>query len=145
LKKLYSVVKVTNEVYKEVVEVGEIKDYQDAHIIRCFLDKEGWNVVNLKPQDYCNSFKESLDTGEIATLSYALKFCDALVLVDEELAREEARKKGIKIKGTVGVLIEAYKKEIICFSCLKSLLKEIGERKDIWISESLCKSVIKQL
>ncbi len=46
------------------------------------------------------------------------------------------------LKGTLGVLIELYQRELISKSQLKECLGEIKKRKDIWISSRLCQKLI---
>ena len=38
---------------------------------------------------------------------------DAILLVDDEEAREVARRQGLRTKGTVGVLVDAFQKRLI--------------------------------
>ena len=50
-----------------------------------------------------------LDVGEMETLSFALEADDALVLIDDAVGRREARRSGLRVKGTLGVIADAYR------------------------------------
>ncbi len=80
--------------------------------------------------------------GEIETIIYASGRGADLVLMDDLPARIEARKRNLKVKGTIGVLYEAYCKDFLDWDSFQSVLQEIISRKDIWIHEELCKEVL---
>jgi predicted nucleic acid-binding protein len=54
-----------------------------------------------------------------------------LLLVDEEQAREAARRQGIRIKGTLGVLVEAFRQKLLDLEELEFLFAQIEQRDDI--------------
>lgn len=68
-----------------------------------------------------------------------------LILIDEEMARDEARIAGVKVKGTIGILMEAYKKGILPVEDLEYTIEQIKVRKDIWISKKLCDEVLEKI
>ncbi|KAF5414309.1 MAG: hypothetical protein C5S48_08850 [Candidatus Methanogaster sp.] len=78
----------------------------------------------------------------------ALQISADYLLVDDFDARQIAEKNLLKmsaattLKGTLGVLIELYQRELISKSQLKECLGEIKNRKDIWISSRLCQKLI---
>jgi len=57
--------------------------------------------------------KENLDKGEAETIALSIEISADLLLMDEKLGRKIAEEKGIKISGTIGVLLKAKKKGII--------------------------------
>ncbi|MFL6236240.1 MAG: DUF3368 domain-containing protein [Thermoanaerobaculia bacterium] len=61
------------------------------------------------------------------------------------MARAEARRLGLQVKGTLGVLVEAFRAGLLSFEETELLLLEIAARPDIWISEQLCHQIIEQL
>lgn len=85
-----------------------------------------------------------LDKGERECIELALEE-KCLVLIDEEMAREEARKVGLRIKGTLGIITMAYRKGIIPRQQAIYLLEEIKHRSDIWISSKLRDEVLESL
>jgi predicted nucleic acid-binding protein len=48
----------------------------------------------------------TLDLGEIEVLALARTLIDPLVLLDDEIARSEARRLNLKISGTLGILVQ---------------------------------------
>jgi len=64
---------------------------------------------------------------------------------NEELGRTVAREQGLKIKGSLGVLIEAYQRKFINVEQLRFHFIQISTRKDIWISSKLCVKLLKNL
>jgi len=78
-------------------------------------------------------------------LALALANANSLALLDDEIARSEARRLGLRVRGTLGILIEGYRREHLSFAQLELLLLEIAARPDIWISARLCQEVLAQL
>jgi len=54
----------------------------------------------------------NLDRGEKESIALALSK-NALLLMDEERGREFAREKKLLVRGSLGILIEAYAKNLI--------------------------------
>jgi len=47
-------------------------------------------------------------------------------------------------KGTLGVIVQAYRSRLLTFHELENAFEAIIEREDIWISEELCRSVLRK-
>jgi predicted nucleic acid-binding protein len=67
------------------------------------------------------------------------------VLLDDETARAEARRLKLRVRGTLGVLTQAYRSKILSFPDVELLLQEIAAGPDIWISARLCEQVLQTL
>jgi predicted nucleic acid-binding protein len=67
------------------------------------------------------------------------------VLIDDELARSEARRLGLAVKGSLGILIEAHRAGLLTLDELELLLMTVAARPDIWISEKLCRQILAEL
>ena len=67
------------------------------------------------------------------------------MLADDEDARTEARRLGLTVRGTIGVLVAAYRRSFLTLSEIELLFSEISARPDIWISAILCARVLKSL
>ena len=65
-----------------------------------------------------------------------------LVLLDDEIARSEARRLNLPLRGTLGILVQAYREQILTLAQTELLIREISARRDIWISEKLCEQVL---
>jgi predicted nucleic acid-binding protein len=64
-----------------------------------------------------------------------------LVLLDDLLAREEAQRLGLEVKGTLGIIVHAYHRGLMTSQEIEIIFQAILEREDIWISESLVRRV----
>lgn len=83
------------------------------------------------------------DTGPL--ISLAINERVDIVLIDELAARMIARKKSLKIKGTLGLLIDSYRKGLITVRQLEFLIETIKIRPDLWISKELCDRVLESI
>lgn len=145
LEELYEQIIIPYEVYQEVVINGLKAGKDDAKTASIFLKNSSKMKIDTKTSIIEDVRDNSvLGAGEKAAISVA-KDENCLLLIDDFNARTVANSLNIKIKGSIGVLVEAFKRSIINQHQLKYLLTEIGERKDIWISERLCNEVIAQL
>jgi predicted nucleic acid-binding protein len=143
---LYGQVEIPRTVYDEAVTQGLALGAADARTIRLFWQAAGWPVVEV-PAAVIATYKPPviLDPGEKEVLALAQTLPDALVLLDDETARAEARRLNLRVRGTLGILAQAYHAEILAFSQVELLIQEIGARPDIWISARLCDQVLQTL
>jgi predicted nucleic acid-binding protein len=86
-----------------------------------------------------------LDPGETEVLALAQTLEDSLVLLDDEVARAEARRLRLHLRGTLGILVHAYHQGLLSFDQVELLIHEIAVRPDIWISARLCEKVLASL
>jgi predicted nucleic acid-binding protein len=83
--------------------------------------------------------------GEKSVIDLFLKLKADLALLDDKLARDSAKKLGVKVKGTLGVIIDAYRKKLLNENDVELLFKEIIFRDDIWIAKGLVNKVWNEL
>ena len=80
-----------------------------------------------------------LDRGEAEVLALAQEVYAGLVIVDERLARQHARRLGLPLTGTLGVLLRAKQAQLI--SGVKPLI--IAMRAGgIWLSDVLVEEAL---
>jgi predicted nucleic acid-binding protein len=146
LLELWKVVHVTAEVYEESVALGHALGAPDALTIRLFWQKHKLPIIGVA-DSVLAAYQPSitLDPGEHSTFAHAMTLKDVLVLVDDEDARTEARRLGIPVRGTLGVLVEAYRRALLSLPEIEFLFNELSARPDIWISAKLCARVLKSL
>jgi predicted nucleic acid-binding protein len=148
LAQLYKTLHVPRAVYQEAVIAGSVQDAPDAAGIRLFLEHHKIPLLDV-PETLLQSYSPDsvLGMGErhVLTLAQSLKGDEILVLLDDEMARAEARRLGLQVKGTLGILVEAFRTGLLSFEEAELLLLEIAARSDIWISEKLCHQIIEQL
>ena len=51
----------------------------------------------------------------------------------------------LNVKGTLGVIIQAYRAGLLRLNDVQSIIGAIMSREDIWISEELCRRVLSKL
>ena len=143
---LWPIVHVTEEVYKEAVAFGQPLGAPDALTIRLFWQKHNLPIIAVS-DNVLTAYQPAikLDPGERATLAYALTLKDVLVLVDDEDARNEARRLRLPVRGTIGVLVDSYRRALLTLAEIELLFNEISARPDIWISANLCNRVLQML
>ena len=87
----------------------------------------------------------TLDPGELEVLALARTVEDPLVLLDDNTARKEARRLGLRVRGTLGVLVQARRADLITLGQTELLIMELSNRPDVWLSSRLCQQVLEQL
>ena len=143
LKELYVRVEFPLSVYRETVSTGIRRGFTDAQILNSFFIQNEWRPVKdiEIPVDLETA---NLDRGEKEAISLALSK-NALLLMDEERGRSFAREKNLLVRGSLGVLIEAYAKKMISEDQLRFYFRQISERNDIWINPALCADLLERL
>ena len=146
LAELYGQVRIPRAVYDEAVTRGLALGMPDAHTIRLFWRAKGWPIIEVAA-DTLTAYKPPviLDSGETEVLALAQTLPDTLVLLDDETARVEARRLTLRVRGTRGVLVQAYLAKTLSFPEVELLFQEIAARPDIWISARLCEQTLQAL
>ncbi|MBD0350202.1 MAG: DUF3368 domain-containing protein [Flavisolibacter sp.] len=84
----------------------------------------------------------ALDKGEASSIALALEKEDCLLIIDELRGRKLAKRLGLTITGTLGVLAQARQNRYI--SALKPLLNKI-KQTDLRLSEQLVQQTLKEV
>ena len=92
-------------------------------------------VMSIADTDLVTMLKASLDSGEAEAIVLAREQNLSIVLLDEKDARKAARKLGLSVLGTVGVLIWAKRAGII--DDLRSQLVALQQQGGFRLSRSL--------
>ena len=123
LKEIFNSITITPEIHHEFGE-----ELPDWIVIKGINDDKRKRILQL-----------DLDDGEASAIALGLENDDSLLLIDERKGRKIASDLGMKIIGTLGVLIKAKELRII-----ESLTEEINKLKkvDFWISEKITKNII---
>ncbi len=146
LRALYGRVHIPRSVYDEVITAGIRQGYEDARRLAFFLRQEEWLPEDVDPAMITADLLQAhLDTGERDTLALATASGKALVLMDETLGREMARDLGLTVRGSLGVLIEAWQQSLISADQLRFYLAEMARRQDIWVSYTLVERLLREL
>ncbi|MEA3308146.1 MAG: DUF3368 domain-containing protein [Chloroflexota bacterium] len=138
LKELYERVHIPQTVYDEVVIAGLRHGHKDAQVLRLFFQSVAWNPEEVDSSTIPDVLRHAgLDVGEHDTLALALSLSPSLVLMDEYAGRQVARRLKLPSRGSLGILIEAYREGIISAEQISFYFTEIVEDQDIWISPQL--------
>ncbi len=111
LQKLFDEVFIPKEVFDEI-SLGKAAGFSGALIIEEAIE-DGWiKIMEIKPDEKLVRFARELDIGEAAVLTLARKMDPGLVLMDDASGRSIAESFGFNVKGTIYVLLKAYRNEL---------------------------------
>ena len=66
-----------------------------------------FNIEDPINKNYQKILEASLDKGEASAIAFAIEQTDCLLIIDDYKGRKYAERLGIKITGTLGVIIDA--------------------------------------
>ena len=132
LKDLYDEIYIPQEVFNEI-EAGKHKKYYLN-----LLTFEWIKIEQIQDRKSISYFLD-LDKGEAEAIVLATESEADLILLDESLGRFHAKHAGLRVTGTIGILVKAKKQGLI--SELKPLILELKD-KGVWLSESLIERII---
>ncbi|MHA1672706.1 MAG: hypothetical protein ACTSYI_03680 [Promethearchaeota archaeon] len=103
------------EVFQEVVVKGKRNGQIDAYLVE---EKLNEGKIEIKEYDMTKikfplMKNKNLHPGELDAIRLALSMPEDVILLDDEEARLVARDLGLKVKGTLGLLIDFKKLKII--------------------------------
>ncbi len=129
------------EIFSETVIPEGV--YNELKIEKTGFILEDWIIVQkITNIDLYRSLYLKLDEGESETIALSLETRPDFTLLDDKEARKEAGSLGIKVIGTVGILLLAKKKGFI-----PSVIEEIRKLEDrinFRLSEDLKQSIIQK-
>ena len=143
---LFGQVQIPRAVYDEVVTQGLVRGAPDALTVRLFWQRQQWPIVDV-PEALLSAYVPPvvLDPGETELLALAQSLADPMLLLDDEVARAEARRLKLRLCGTLGILVRACRKDLLSLDQAELLIREIAARPDIWIAARLCEQVLASL
>ncbi len=129
---LFGEVQIPNAVYEELVSntrfPGESRQIRECAFIKR-VEVTDVQSVNLLRRS------AGLDAGESEAIVLSDSLSVSLLLMDEVKGRQVAMQMGIQIMGTIGMLLTAYKEELLskeeilqCIDILKAAGRHISER-----------------
>jgi len=87
----------------------------------------------------------SLHAGELETMVLAQELEADYVIMDDRLARRKAQSKGLKIIGTIGVLLLAHQQQFISTSQIEDYLTALTQTHKMYISPKILNEVKKSI
>lgn len=139
LKTLFSEILIPSAVYNEIVVKGAGRFGVDE-VAKAVAD--GWmKVENVASNPVVITLKVDLDEGEAEAIALALARHADLLLLDERKAYAKAKALGLKVTGTIGILLLAREKGTAID--LQSDLEQL-RNNGFRISDSLIKKIVEE-
>jgi len=133
-------------VHEEVVTRGLERQQSDAYAIQLAVARHYLTVVQLATTDLSAAIQAlPIHPGEKQAIELALREKPDWLLLDDLLARDHARRMGLKVKGTLGVIVAAYRQRLVNLQEVELIFHAIQNREDIWINDKLIERVWDQL
>lgn len=133
LQQLYSEVVIPTAVQLEIL-AGGISNIGVAELQKC-----PWIQATALQDPGRADLLADLDRGEAEAIALALELKADLLIIDERLARRHARRLGLKLTGTLGVLLEAKRQGFV--PAVKPLVDRLLQG-GIRLSDSLVAQVL---
>lgn len=136
LPKLYGRVIVASGVLEELV-AGSAPE----KVKRWLAEKPNWLEVREPVTPLDEELTNSLDLGESQSIQLASDLGADLLVIDERPGREMALKRGLKVIGTVGILVQAAENDL---ADLENVVSKL-EKTNFYISRSLKEYIREQI
>jgi len=133
LSKMYATVYIPYGVYEEVCIDGDMS----KNALLSFPNFSIQHVTNENAKKY---FKTALHKGRVEVMILADELNADICVIDDKLAREYAKHLGLKITGTLGVLVKAKERGLV--KSVTSLMDAMIQN-EIYISDELYENIKK--
>jgi predicted nucleic acid-binding protein len=131
LSKLYGLVVIPEAVFNELTAAST------PELVRGWIaNKPPWLVIQQAPSLVAGEMEE-IQIGEREAIGLAQAVRSDYVLLDDRRARQRARLRGVKVVGTLGILIKAAEKGLINLNEAIDDLKKTNFRASPELLESL--------
>jgi predicted nucleic acid-binding protein len=141
LKTLYAEIVVPNAVLQEVLVAASSRPgaQETAQAIQ-----DGWIKVQ-KPSNAAlvTSLQATLDSGEAEAIALASELHAALILMDESAGRSVVKRLGMRVVGTLGVLLRA--KQTGALPALKPVLDRLMNQYRFRLSRKLYDDALREV
>ena len=146
LFRLFGQVSIPTNVHREVVTEGGRQGHIDAKRAEIAIRQKQLIVEEVASGDLPSRIASlDLDAGEKEAIYLSMQESGSLILLDDLKAREEAKRLGLTVKGTLGLLVQAYREDLISSAEVNAFMETIITHDDIWISAALCREVFKRI
>ena len=141
LEKLFEEVLIPEAVYRELTTNALFEN--EAKIVKTSSFLKTSSVQNRKSLQLLQAVS-GLDDGESEAIILADELKSDVLIMDERKGRKVAEKLGIKITGTVGVLLQSYSENMISSDEIKTYLDQL-KNSNIRLSESIIQKALEML
>ncbi len=140
--RLYGQITIPFAVYIEVVTRGHDLGAPDAKQTELAIARQQIVVVNIEEREMPESVRiPALARADQQTLHLGLREKADWVLIDDLFARQAAKQLELKVKGTLGVILDAFLKHVLSGNDCDILLQAILRDEEIWIDQNLVRQV----
>jgi len=137
LKDLFGKIYIPEAVYHEVVTEGRGKSGADV------VERANWiKTEPVRNRVLVNYLSTELDHGESEAIVLAMELKADLILLDESEARKIARSLGLNTKGTIGVLLLAWRKGLL--DDIEKVINELVS-KGFWLKETIRTKLLQEI
>jgi len=144
LLRLYDQILIPREVYREVVINGLRLGAPEARVVDFLVHQGSIQVVDVNLPAPLPDWAVPIDAGEVEVIVLGQQCVAGWVLIDNAHARRAAHQAELRPKGTVGVLLAAFRQGHLSLREFELLIENIKERPELWISECLCNLALAQ-
>jgi len=138
LPQLYGVVLIPPQVYQEVVVNGLRLGAPDADAVQFLIQQQQIRVAPITLPANDPLLMRGIDLGEAEAIALARLENADWVLIDNAHARRAAHDANIRCKGTISILLQAFREKRLTLADFELLIHEIKRQPALWISERLC-------
>jgi uncharacterized protein len=138
ISRLYSRVLIPPAVWREVVEES---DGRPGAVEMQRAVAAGWMAQRAaKNETLVIALRQTLDNGAAEAIALATELHPESVLLDDKLARQMARRLGVPVTGTIGVLLRA--KQVGLIVEVRSLITRLQSEGDYYIDPRLIEKAL---
>jgi predicted nucleic acid-binding protein len=130
LGSLFAQIKVPAEVAEEL-DAG-------SDVLGPWREASGAAAIEVLPtgnKDLLRELSTTLHTGESAAIVLALQIAGSILIIDEIDGRKAATRLGLRIVGTVGILLRAKEQQLI--EKVEPYLQALRTKAHFWLSDGL--------
>lgn len=129
-------ISILEKIYSEIWITPEIREEFNGVI------PEWINITEVKDKKSQRLLELDLDKGEASAIALGTETENCLLVIDEKKGRTIAKKLGLQITGTLGIIVKGKKLGVI--ESVRDVLEKL-EKYNFWISESLKKKILKEV
>jgi predicted nucleic acid-binding protein len=130
LGNLFTQIQIPSEVAEEL-EAG-------SDVLGVWREAAGAVAIEILPatnQDLVKDLSATLHAGESAAIALALQIPGSILVIDETDARRAAARLGLRVVGTVGILLRAKEQQLI--EKVEPYLRALRTKAHFWLSNDL--------
>lgn len=135
LPRLYGRIKVPSMVWSELMVLK-----RRGHDVSALENADWLEIKTPAQREYVIKLSATIDPGEAEAIVLAHELDADLLIIDEKDGRKAAQREGLEIVGTLGILLEAKRREFI--PLVAPLMYALREKARFRISQALFEEVI---